>query len=44
MEKVMKCTSCGQVDESHSAYCGKCGRSIHQLVPADSLNKGKVKQ
>ena len=28
-EEEMVCSVCGQVDDSFSAYCGKCGRSDH---------------
>ena len=35
-EKEMVCSECGQVDESYSAFCGRCGRSDHHLREKES--------
>ena len=32
MVDVMVCCVCGEVDDSHSAYCTKHGRSPHRLL------------
>ena len=31
-KKVMVCCECGEEDDSWTAYCGRCGRSLHKIV------------
>lgn len=31
-EKVMVCAVCGEIDDSYTAYCGRCGRVTHRLM------------
>ena len=30
---MMKCEYCGELDDTNTAYCIKCGRSPHILMP-----------
>jgi hypothetical protein len=33
--KVMVCCQCGAIDDSYSAYCGRCGRVPHTVIEID---------
>jgi len=32
IKKKLVCKICGSVDDTWTAYCGKCGRSLHTIV------------
>ena len=50
MENMMKCCICGEVDDSHTAYCSKHGRVLHEMnenKPTgewEEINQGEYKK
>lgn len=38
---TMKCLECGELDETNTAFCGRCGRSVHRLLSEKEEKKLK---